>query len=129
MSFHPHWALIDLSSRSTRPDILYRWHADPKPPKEYNQHPGFLYDEADGAILLDQSRFPIKAWPELPMCVSGQTSPIWFELWRRTNQNISIRDIWARCPTLTQRKPGQKVQQLTLQAFSNRSELKPRPFP
>ncbi|KAL8926707.1 MAG: hypothetical protein Q9208_002781 [Pyrenodesmia sp. 3 TL-2023] len=118
MAFHPKWKDVNIKERAKRPDILHQWKADPKPEK---YHPGFLYDDTDGKLLIDQSGFPIKAWPDLPVCVSGQTSPIWFELWRRVNQNISVRDIWARCPKRTQRKPGQKVQELTLQAFSNRN--------
>ncbi|KAL8761964.1 MAG: hypothetical protein Q9184_001978, partial [Pyrenodesmia sp. 2 TL-2023] len=117
MTFHPKWKDVNIKDRKKRPDILYQWKANPKPE---NYHPGYLYDEIDGKALIDHSGFPIKAWPDLPICVSGQTSPIWFELWRRVNQNISVRDIWARCPKQTQRKPGQKVQELTLQAFSNR---------
>ncbi|KAI4170772.1 MAG: hypothetical protein LQ348_007057 [Seirophora lacunosa] len=117
MAFHPDYANIDMTTREARPDILYQWDPNEKPAPT---NPGYMIDEADGRYLIDVGGHPIRIWPELPVCISGQTAAEWMEYWRRLNPNISLADIVARCPKQTQKHHSTAVKELTLQAFGNR---------
>ncbi|KAL9014484.1 MAG: hypothetical protein Q9173_000864 [Seirophora scorigena] len=117
MAFHPDYANIDMKTRESRPDILYQWEPTEKPAPA---NPGYIIDEADGRYLIDVGGHPIRNWPELPVCISGQTAAEWMEFWRRLNPSISLADIVARCPKQTQKNHSTAVKELTLQAFGNR---------
>ncbi|KAL8970150.1 MAG: hypothetical protein Q9197_003966 [Variospora fuerteventurae] len=118
MAFHPDYANIDMRNRDSRPDVLYKW--EPPPCAAAGPKPGYMIDEADGRYLIDIGGHPIRNWYELPVCISGQTSAVWMEYWRRINPSITLADIVARCPKKTQKHSQTRVQELTLQAFGNR---------
>ena len=118
MAYHAEYANFDMKVRNMRPSILYQWNAPEK--KQTSQTPNFMVDEADGRLLLDINNHPIRDWPELPVCISGQVEGIWMEYWRRLNPNISVPDIVARCPKETQKHAGLKKSGRSIAAYSNR---------
>ncbi|KAL9601201.1 MAG: hypothetical protein Q9219_002701 [cf. Caloplaca sp. 3 TL-2023] len=118
MAFHPRYADVDMKRREMRPEVLYQWNSTKE--KTASQDPGYMYDEADGKLLLDVNNHAIRNWPELPLTISGQVEGMWMELWRRINPQISLPDIIARCPKTTQKHAGAKQHELSIAAFGNR---------
>lgn len=57
MAFHPDYANIDMRTRESRPDILYRWEPKEKP---VLTNPGYMIDEADGRYLIDVGGHPVR---------------------------------------------------------------------
>ncbi|KAI4177697.1 MAG: hypothetical protein LQ343_000160 [Gyalolechia ehrenbergii] len=107
-----------MKVRNGRPDILYEWEHTKQRPAA--QDPGYMHDATDGKVLLDVNNHPIKDWPELPTTISGQVEGMWIEYWRRLNPQISLPDIVARCPKVTQKHASSKEHKLSIAAFGNR---------
>ncbi|KAL8941014.1 MAG: hypothetical protein Q9216_002494 [Gyalolechia sp. 2 TL-2023] len=118
MAFHPSYANFNMKVREGRPDILYEW--EHKKQKPAPKHPGYMRDTTDGKFLLDVNNHPIRDWPELPATISGQVEGMWIEYWRRLNPQISLPDVVARCPKVTQKHASSKEHKLSIAAFGNR---------
>ncbi|KAL8713728.1 MAG: hypothetical protein Q9220_002254 [cf. Caloplaca sp. 1 TL-2023] len=106
-----------FQNRSERPDVLFVWN------RQFVYHgyqPESWFDE--GRIVLSQENRPIKMWNELPATISAQCEGLRMEAWRRINPNITMNDIKARMPRLTQKRIclAEKVVKTT--ALANRMQ-------
>ncbi len=77
-----------------RPRILQRFARDGYSVPYYD--PGVLTDR--GRVVIDQENHPVKAFRELPLCISSKVPGYKMEAWRRLNPNITIPDCMARMP-------------------------------
>ena len=77
---------------SNRPQILKRFTRNEYPIPSYD--PGVLIDR--GRVVIDQENHAVKAWKELPLCISSKVPGYKMEAWRRLNPRIQICDFLAR---------------------------------
>lgn len=75
-----------------RPPILKRFVRGDYLGSSYE--PAVLTDR--GCVVIDQDNHAVKAWSELPLCISSKVPGWKMEAWRRMNPKISILDFAAR---------------------------------
>ena len=75
-----------------RPPILKRFVRGEYLGSSYE--PAVLTDR--GRVVIDQDNHAVKAWSELPLCISSKVPGWKMEAWRRINPKISIFDFLAR---------------------------------
>ncbi len=75
-----------------RPQILQRFARDGYSGPDYE--PEVLTDR--GRVVIDQENHTVKAWRELPLCISSKVPGYKMEAWRRLNPRLTIPDFMAR---------------------------------
>ncbi|KAI4213770.1 MAG: hypothetical protein LQ351_003736 [Letrouitia transgressa] len=117
-AFHLPDRELDVVVRERRPALLHQWHpvGDIPPFK----HPGFM--KIENAIVIDHANQPVRDWPELPKAISGQCEGLRMEYWRRMNRHITVNDIRARMPRMTNGRANLKLKELSVSSFGNRMD-------